>query len=102
VKLFNYNHRVNDNAPAGLPYSRTMENVFPFWNDYATDCGRVVFCAGTSRWNRFYEASGSTVSPALGRDGYPMVNLTRNYSSLNPVSLGHLFGKDYALGVHPY
>ena len=102
LSLYNYNHRVNDNAPAGLPYSRTMENVFPFWNDYATDCGRVVFCAGTSRWNRFYEASGSTVSPALGRDGYPMVNLTRNYSNLNPVSLGHLFGKDYALGVHPY
>ena len=100
--LYNYNHRVNDNAPAGLPYSRTMENLFPFWNDYATDCGRVVFCAGTSRWNRFYEASGSTVSPALGRDGYPMVNLTRNDSRYNPVSLGHLFGKDYALGVHPY
>ncbi|MBR4308405.1 MAG: hypothetical protein IKT58_02295 [Oscillospiraceae bacterium] len=101
-KLFNYNHRVNDNAPAGLAYGRTMENVFPFWNDYATDCGRNVFCDGTSRWNRFYEASGSTVSPALGTDGYPKVNLTRNYSSFNAVSLGHLFGKDYALGVHAY
>ena len=102
MKLFNYNHRVNDNAPAGLPYSRTLENCFPFWNDYATTNGRNVFCDGTSRWNRFYEASGSTVSPALGRDGYPMVNLTRNYSTFTPVSLGHLFGKDYALGVHPY
>ncbi|MBR6825950.1 MAG: hypothetical protein IKM59_05310 [Oscillospiraceae bacterium] len=100
--LYNYNHRVNDNAPAGLAYSRTLENVFPFWNDYATDCGRNVFCDGTSRWNRFYEATGSTVSPALGADGYPKVDLTRNYSSFNAVSLGHLFGKDYALGVHPY
>ncbi len=100
--LYNYNHRVNDNAPTGLSYGRTLENVFPFWNDYATDCGRNVFCDGTSRWNRFYEATGATVSPALGRDGYPMVNLTRNYSNFNAVSLGHLFGKDYALGVHPY
>ncbi len=100
--LYNYNHRVNDNAPAGLSYGRTLENVFPFWNDYATDCGRNVFCDGTSRWNRFYEASGSTVSPALGADGYPKVDLTRNYSNFNAVSLGHLFGKDYALGVHSY
>ena len=100
--LYNYNHRINDNAPAGLAYSRTLENVFPFWNDYATDCGRNVFCDGTSRWNRFYEATGSTVSPALGADGYPKVDLTRNYSSFHAVSLGHLFGKDYALGIHPY